>query len=364
MRMAGARWDLLAVGVVVTFVTLAGVWVLFGDPLGDISGSTTPSGPGENESTIDACTTITEPGRYILNEDIGGDGRDTCIRISTSNVILQGHGHRVDGTGRFGSAGVIAEGNDTALSNVTVRNLTVTGWDDAIRYVNITDGAIIGTTSAESRVGVALLNARENTVADNVARRNSLRGISLLESSANNTLLNNTALDNGQYGIHLVEPGVTNNTLRTNAVSGNEFGIALIDSHGNRITDNTANTNRIAGIWLSAARRNVIADNTASNRFYGVFLSDRSNGNSITRNTVTETQVGIRLRSSDDNTVVDNAIRSSGDNAILLLSSDANEITGNYGGDNVRGITVLRSMDNTVSNNTVGRSTQRTGEDA
>ncbi|WP_321169544.1 right-handed parallel beta-helix repeat-containing protein [Halorarum halophilum] len=303
---------------------------------------------------MDSCTEITRPGSYELAANLTDSEASTCIRIRSSDVVLDGGGHRIDGVGTFGTAGVVvrADGDDR-LSNVTVRNATVSDWDDGVRFIGVEGGAVVGTTTANNRVGLSLLNARDVRVADNVARENRLRGISLLESSANNTLANNVASDNALYGIHLVEGGVRNNTLVNNTASNNEFGVVLIGVHDNVVTRTTANGNRIAGVWLSGSTGNRVVDNRVSNRFYGVFLADRSNGNVVSNSVAASNRVGVRLRSCDGNRVTENTVRGSGDTAILLISSDRNEVVGNVGSENARGVSVVRSSGNRVANNSL-----------
>lgn len=304
---------------------------------------------------IDSCTTITEPGRYELSRDLVDREEATCFTVRSSDVVLDGAGHRIDGTGAFGTAGVVVSpGERGSLSNVTVRDLGVSGWDDGIRYVDVTGGRIVSTTTSENRVGVSLLNARGVTLVDNVARSNRIRGISLFEESTNNTLRNNTARGNDLFGVHLVEPGVRNNTLVRNTASGNEYGVVLVGADDNVLTGNEANGNRIAGIWLSTSSGNDVSRNSVSNRFYGIFLSDGSNGNVVSDNVADSNAVGIRLRSSDGNAVVDNVVRASGDTAILLISSDRNHVVGNVGSANARGVSQVRSEGNVLANNSVG----------
>ncbi|MFC7203843.1 nitrous oxide reductase family maturation protein NosD [Haloferax namakaokahaiae] len=337
------HWRAVAL-VAVLSVASAGFWLVGG---GTVAGVQQPE-------TIASCTTITEPGRYTLSADITDSRVDTCINIQSDDVVLLGRGHRIDGVGAFGTAGVIVRSNgDPPLRNVTVRNVSVTDWDDGIRYIGVTDGAVVGTTTANNRVGLSLLNARDNRLAENVARDNRLRGISLLESSANNTLVGNNASNNDLFGIHLVEAGASNNTVANNTASNNEFGIALIGAQSNTLRSNTANGNQIAGIWLSTAENNRLVRNSVSNRFYGIFLADLSSGNTITDNTAESNAVGIRLRSSDENRIVDNAVVSSSDNGILLISSDRNVVTGNTGSNNARDITLISSTGNSVGNNSV-----------
>ncbi|WP_313694349.1 right-handed parallel beta-helix repeat-containing protein [Halorarum halobium] len=344
--------DPVRAGAVLLLLTLAVASAVYGASTLRPDGSTGDARPA---TTIDSCTEITESGRYVLDRNLTDRGADTCIRIQADDVVLAGGGHRVDGRGTFGTAGVVvrADGDEPA-SNVTVRNVTVTDWDDGIRYIGVDGGAVVDATTATNRVGLSLLNARDVHVADNVARGNRLRGISLLESGANNTLANNTATDNALYGIHLVEGGVRDNTLVNNVASNNEFGIVLIGVHDNAVTRNVASGNRIAGVWLSASTGNRLHRNRVSNRFYGIFLADRSNGNVVSNTVAASNEVGVRLRSSDDNRIADNAVRGSGDTAILLISSDGNEVVGNVGLNNARGVSLVRSSGNRVANNSLG----------
>jgi parallel beta-helix repeat protein len=330
--------------VVLAAIVAGGSWVL----------SEHPAIPGPQTATVESCTTIAQPGRYVLTADIADSEADTCLRIRSHDVTLLGGGHRIDGVGAFGSAGVLVRSNGSRpLENVTVRDVRVTDWDDGIRYIGVESGAVTGTVTANNRVGLTLLDARDVRLADNVARANQLHGISLLEATTNATLVNNTAIDNALFGFHLVEGGVRDTTLVSNTASGNEFGIGLIGVRENTVTRNTATENRIAGIWVVAASENRLSRNTVSNRFYGIFLSDLSSGNAVVENTADANAVGIRLRSSDRNTIADNTVEDSSDTAILLISSDQNEVVGNRGSGNNRGITIIGSSGNTVANNTV-----------
>ena len=354
-------WALSRPALVLALVALAGsaavagVW-LFASPGGPPAGGL-PSGGlpvGANEAgTLDSCTEIDEPGEYELAEDVDGEA-GTCIEITSDDVVFDGGDHRIDGTGAFGSAGIVVRADgDRTISNVTVRNVTVTGWDDAVRYVDAEGGAVVGIKVADSRVGLSLLNAGEIRIVNNTARENRLRGISLMEASANNTLARNEASDNDLFGIHLVEGGATNNTLVDNRATENEFGIVLVGAHGNEIRASETRDNRIAGIWLSGADDNLVTDNTVSDRFYGIFLENLASGNEVRNNTAEDTEVGIRLRSADGNAITENTIDGSGDHAILLISSDDNRVLDNHGTDNERGVGIIRSSGNEVRNNTV-----------
>lgn len=340
----GNRWTVLViVGAVSIGVVASGVWLL-------ADGQVPPTGQSDG---FDSCGTITDSGRYELTSDITDSNAATCVEIRSSDVVVTGGGHRIDGVGSFGSTGIVVRSpSEQPLANVTIRNIRVSEWDDGIRYIRVDNSRIVGTRTEHNRVGVSLLDTHHTRVADSVAHENRLRGISVLESSTNNTLVNNTATNNSLYGFHLVEGGVQNNTLNANVAMHNEFGFVLIGVQNNTIIGNTASGNRIAGIWLSASSRNHLDGNRVSDRFYGILLADQSNGNRVANTTAEANQVGIRLRSSDRNHITDNTIRGSPDNAILLISSDDTVIADNAGTNNARGITVIRSTGTARTNNT------------
>ena len=304
------------------------------------------SAPEPNATRVDSCLRITEPGRYVLAADLENRSTDRCIRISADDVVFDGDGHRVDGVGAFGSGGVLVSGG----TNVTVRDATVTDWDDGIRYVGAARGTVVGTTAANNRVGLTLLRSNATLVSNNTATANAVYGISLQEASSGNTIRNNTATSNSLFGIHLVRAETTNNTLALNAAADNEYGIVLVGASGNTVVGNAATGNRIAGIWLSEADENRLANNSASGAFYGTYLGDQSDRNSVVSNTAANNHVGIRLTHSDRNRVSANAVTGNGAEGILVLASDHSVLAGNELSENGRAIRVIRSENVTRSN--------------
>jgi len=48
---------------------------------------------------VNACTTIDSPGEYQLTADVANSGQNACIRVTSDDVMLDGNGHTLDGTG-------------------------------------------------------------------------------------------------------------------------------------------------------------------------------------------------------------------------------------------------------------------------
>ena len=60
--------------------------------------------------------TITQPGTYILTNDITNSSKLICIEIQASNVVFDGAGHVIDGTDAENSAGIYVHGPSMAVS--------------------------------------------------------------------------------------------------------------------------------------------------------------------------------------------------------------------------------------------------------
>ena len=335
-------WTLALVLVLVLFLTLAVTLAIAGPGTAAVA-----TGQQSPDRRIDGCTTISNPGRYVLGADVVNATVDTCIRVTASDVLIDGAGHRVDGVGAFGSAGVLVTGG----SNVTVRNLTATDWDDGVRFVDVASLTVTGTQTTGNRVGLSLVSVRDGRFTDDVARSNAVAGVFLAGDSRNNTLRNTTATANALVGVQAVEARET--TIAGATARDNQFGVALFGTRGTVLRDSVASSNAIAGVWLSAARGSDVSGNSLSNRFYGVYLADGAQNNTVAANRAVGNPVGVRLRSSDGNAILDNRVRNSSDTAILLIESDRNRVVGNRGTGNQRGV-VAAGTENVVSNNSVG----------
>ena len=315
------------------------------------SSSTSDVGPTSATTRIDSCTAITEPGRYELVADVENATAGQCIRIRASDVAFDGRGHSVDGTGAFASAGVAVGSWARGVSNVTVRNLRVAEWDDAVRLTNADGGVVADVTAAESRVGVLLLGASGNQFTEVATTDNAVHGVALLDDSDRNRLVGLTAAGNALAGVHLV--GDASENLVANVTArGNEFGLLLAGASDNRIDGGEATDNRLAGVWLAAAHDNTVADLRLSNRFYGAWLADGSTGNVLVDNEAIDNAVGFRLRDSDANLLLGNAASGNRD-GVLLIESDRTRLVGNRIVDNRRGVALLAAHGTVARNNVV-----------
>jgi len=279
------------------------------------------------QSTLDTCTvidstTVPDNGVVELTSDITTD-QSSCITVEVGGVTLEGQGHTIDGVNDEG-VGISVTSSNGGLTNVNVRNVTVTNWSEGILYDNVSDGSVenVGAVSNENGIQVSLGGA--NSVRQSSVERNDF-GV-ILSSSTGNDVTENTVSGNTQ-GVVLVES--TDNVVTKNTVNDNVAGIGLSAfSDGNEVTENTVVGNENVGVGLEDSDNNELARNTVRDSELGVFL-DESSGNILSNNTVREnTGLGVGIEQfSNDNLLTDNLVASNGRSEISIGNgSENNEV--------------------------------------
>lgn len=248
------------------------------------------AGPANAQSptTIDSCTTITEPGTYVLTQDVTNSSETVCIDVQASDVVIDGDGHTIDGIDGSETTAVSIE----SQSNVTVKNLVLSEW----------------------RIGTKLDSTTNSTVS-NVVVTDTLRGVYLSESDAN--------------------------TLRNVSVTDSGSGITLFRSQQNHLTDivSSDNANGISIAYRTADNRlrNV---STNDNSYTGIQLSNIATNNSLSNVTANNNTNGIGLADSDDNHLTNIAVRNNDRVGVQFVGSDNNTLTRSVIAGNDVGITI------------------------
>jgi parallel beta-helix repeat protein len=214
------------------------------------------------QRSIAACGTISSPGVYVLNTNLASS--TTCIRITSSDVILDGAGHWINGTGIYGTYGVYANKSSIELTNVTVKNLNVTNWSNGIYYHNVDNGSILNSTASNSPngYGILLWDSGNSTISSNTASNNKWAGIYLISSDTSNVTGNNAS--NNIVGIDLSYSGSSTVSSNT-ALNNTNAGISLSNSGNSRISGNTLSNNSWYGIYLIYSSNDIIYNNSFNN---------------------------------------------------------------------------------------------------
>lgn len=290
----------LRVAAVALVVLLSGM--VAAAPLSDSQVRPT-TGTAQETTPVDACTTITEPGTYELTGDLeGSDG--PCLHVRESGVTVRGNGYAVRGNGTEGSVGILvyagapSESTDASLRDVTVQNVTASGWE---RGIQVGDISGIGTTATLSNAtvtdndvaGVYLVEA-ENATVDHLGATDNENGVILWEVQ-DSALTDVTTTDNRDSGVALMQD------------------VYDVEIRGVTATGNGDGGYSSGGVYASTdARRNVIADAVLSNN-EGAGLRFSDSGENVLRDAVVEENTGPGVHgipANDDNlrnvTVADN----------------------------------------------------------
>ena len=215
-------------------------------------------------------------------------------------LILRGRGNPV----------IDAGGNDTCL-RLASSGITVEGF------------TLINSGEYDSGIDIGGFIADSNTIQDNSISHNS-EGISI-HSSSNNTVARNIIKNNKFSGIDLEHARLS--SISENIIGGNGRGIYLIASNENAIRNNLIQGNREEGILLSSylseygpygfSDNNTLSGNDIRDNEYGIFLGYSEN-NTINGNKLINNSYGLYLKHSKNNSIIESIFINNAQN----LSSD------------------------------------------
>jgi len=247
-----------------------------------------------------------------------GNVSDGAIVVERDNVVVDGAGYNLYGTGTYWSKGISLSGRE----NVTVRNTQIqTSW--------------FGILFSDS--------SNYNSISGNNITNNEY-GIALYDSSNYNSISGNNITNNGA-GIELSSS--SNNSVSGNNIANNNYpGILLRYSYQSSISGNTI-ANNGNGIWLDSSSNNSVSGNTiAANNGDGIDLWSSSNS-SIVGNTFTNG--GLYVFASYPNSVENNTVNS---RPLVYLEGVAN-----YTVDNAGQVILVRCENITVEGLNLSRTT-------
>ncbi|WP_137286517.1 Hvo_1808 family surface protein [Halorussus salinisoli] len=352
------------------------------------TGGQAANAPQAQFTVLTSCTTITESGTYVLGSDVENSSADTCIEIRANDVVLDGDGNVVDGAISVDSEQAAERFFQTdalrpqtgigvsiaGVSNVTVRNLTLTDWRWGAVADSLRQGRFTGVRVADTAFGVTALRSPGIEVADGESVRNAVFGVGVFGGSRSR-VTNVTASENGVVGVYQGgsrAPTLSNVTARDNdvagvlldgtrgatvsaaSVAGNRFGVYLFETTDSEVTGATATESDTAGIYAVNATGTRVADSEATNnRLAGVLLQGTVGGEVTTTN-ASRSRYGVYLFSTDDTTVTDST-SNDGVMGVFVRNSSGGAVVNNTVLDNsVDGVFLENSTDVRVENNRDG----------
>ncbi len=281
----------------------------------------------EGEIPISAPAVIDRPGQYRLTNDLVNSTADAAISIKSSDVSINGDGHTLAGSNQWESVGVGTGGEDEVYENITIRNLTVTGWHFGFACENVEGIGIYDCGATGNLQGFAVAETSNGTIGrctfqDNVPwKSNSIwfggNGISIVNSTGirifDSVISHNGWGDDlpyvGGHGINsLGSPGlfvsgcVIDENINTGIWSEESKDTILI---GNQFNRNEGN----GGIFMTSPVENpemncTILGNTVTGSGWGIWLM--RDDYLVTGNTVTGCQYGILLDNARNATLSGN----------------------------------------------------------
>ncbi|MFC7047258.1 right-handed parallel beta-helix repeat-containing protein [Halobacteriaceae archaeon GCM10025711] len=267
-------------------------------------------GPGtataQDATRVDSCTTITEPGRYVLVDDIENSTAGVCIDVRASDVAFDGGGHTIAGnlsreairdaplrppgffpwsprpTDRVG----VRVGDATRVSNVTVANVTTTRWLLGVLVEGATNATVRDVTATGDGAGIYVEDAADVTVAGSDASNNLVVGVGLVGDTADRAseyaVVDTVADGNRHAGVWLTN--ATRSALHGVVARENEFfGVVSMQSPDSVVANVTASDNGFTGVTVEAPRGAVVRNVTlvdgsfTGNGYIGLVLSNAEN---------------------------------------------------------------------------------------
>ncbi|WP_276245524.1 nitrous oxide reductase family maturation protein NosD [Haladaptatus sp. YSMS36] len=308
--------------------------------LSTTAGGTVVGGAQSDVVELNSCQVISESGTYHLTQNISNEGRDACLRITASDVTVDGNGFTIDGPAQ--GPAILVTGTET-LSDVSLSNLAVQRRSGGVQLKGVSGGTVENLDLRDGDVSGALLleNSTDITVADTDISR-SLYGI-VLRNADGNTLVGN------DFGTSYTaqETLIIDDSSR-NVVQNNRFVEGTVDIRpdapdntfvGNEFmtTDETYESTAL----LVRSSDNVIRDNTLKNVQTGIAVSGENNlvhGNHVIGATDFAIDVNAGGQRIENNTLVGNGegIQMAGGG--IQLETGDHIVVGNKLADNVHGI--------------------------
>lgn len=201
---------------------------------------------------IAACSELSTTGAtYTLTSDILDSSTSYCMNISANNVTLDCQGNTIDGDGAA-VYGIYINKSSATMTNITIKNCIITGWDTANVYLeNASGNTLTNMTSSSGDNGIYLYYSDSNNISGIKIENNTDYGIYLSNAGQSgpnliyNNLFNNT--NNTGFGgsVYTNYWNTTNQTGTRIYTTGTQIGGNYwINSTGNGYSDTCTDSNK------------------------------------------------------------------------------------------------------------------------
>jgi parallel beta-helix repeat protein len=260
------------------------------------------------------------------------DNINDSIVVERSNIIIDGAGYTVEGTGvEYGFSLY-------GIANVTIKSTNIKSFGVGIRLEQSSGNSISENNVANNMVGVRLYYSSNNSIFGNNITNNNY-GIDL-GFSYNNGIVGNVFAGCGLLVSHSYGNRVEGNTVNGKPLvylegvsdfTVEDAGQVILVNCNNIRVENLNLSNATQGVQLWTTSNTVIADNNiANNEYCGIELQYSSNNNSISGNNITANNgTGIYLSSSFNNNISGNNITNNGAGIFFAGYSNNNSVSGN-----------------------------------
>ncbi len=185
---------------------------------------------------IFGCTMINKPGVYNVTDNIITTNTTApCITIDSNNVVLQGLGHSITGSGPFVESGTPSYGVFVRdVSGVKIEGLDISRFSYDVYLSGVSNSSVTNVNAVNGTMSDAYLTGSSEIKLSNDTIYSSLsnNGGLFIEGGKNNTVNNSRIMYNAYYGLDLNSTGnkFYNNSFSNNPVDLECAGNATYNS--------------------------------------------------------------------------------------------------------------------------------------
>lgn len=113
-------------------------------------------GTAAAQTDIGSCTSVSSSGSYEVPDRIDTAVPGFCVDVDTGDVVIDGKGNVINGTGAPGSVGLNVQppSPTNPISNITVRNLTVTNFETGVNIEGAEEAELIDVETSSTNTSM------------------------------------------------------------------------------------------------------------------------------------------------------------------------------------------------------------------